>query len=194
MIKGILGNMVLIELEKETEDSHVMSNGVEIFIDTALERMWHARQYGTVKHISPKLHKRVEDNIKLKKGDKVYFHHFVIDSPLELEGEKLYKADINQIYAIDKGDSIQMLQDYILVEPSTNEDELVTKSGIITGKKEWIGNQGVVKYINQFTEKVIDLHIGDKIVFQKNANYKIKVQGEDLYRMRDYDALCVIGR
>ena len=132
MINGVFGQMVLIDIEKETEDSVVLSNGVELFLDTELERMWHARQYGTVKHISKHARKRVEDNIDLKIGDKVYFHHFVIDKPLEFEGEKYYQADINQIYAVEREDDIIMLQDYILVEPVTNEKELITDSGIIT--------------------------------------------------------------
>ena len=194
MIKGVFGNMVLIELEKETEDSKVLDNGTEIWLDTEIDRLWHARQYGTIRFAAKGGAKRVEDNIQLEEGDRVYFHHFVIDSLIELDGDKFYKADINQIYAKeDKDGNIVMLQDYIFVEPVTNSDQLETKSGIITGTEEEIDNQGIVKHINQFTEKVIDMKVGDRIVFTKHSNYKMNIGDAKYYRMRDYDALAVIG-
>lgn len=193
MIKGVFGDIVLIELEKETEDSTVLSNGTELWLDTEIDRLWHARQHGIVRFAAPHSIKRVEDNIQLVDGDKVYFHHFVINETIELDGDTFYKANINQIYALERDGKIIMLQDYIFVEPVTNGDQIETESGIIIGQEEEITNQGIVKHVNQFTEKVIDMKVGDRILFKKNSNYKMNVGDNKYYRMRDYDALAVLG-
>jgi len=190
MIKSSMGNIVLIELETETEDKHILSDGTELWLDTDIDRMWHAKQNGIVKHIPPTPDKRVKDNITLKKGDKVYIHHLVIDKPIELLGEKYYQCDIDQIYAYERDGEITMLMDFIFVEPVKDED-IVSESGIITKtKQEELIDRGVVRYINQFTE---DFDIGDKILFQKNSNYKMKIGDKHYYRMRNSNAMCILG-
>ena len=194
MINGVFGSMVLIELEKETEDSKVLENGTELWLDTEIDRLWHARQSGIVRRAATTSVKRVEDNIQLKDGDKVYFHHFVINSKIELDGEKFYKADVNQIYAKEDEDgNIVMLQDYIFVEPVTNSDRIKTDSGITIAQEEEIENEGIVRHINQFTSKVIEVEVGDRVLFTKHSNYKMNVGDKKYYRMRDYDTLAVIG-
>ena len=80
-----LGDFVYVEIEKEEENTHTLSNGVQIYLDTSYDRYVNARQYGTVKYISVNIQKRVDDGIKLKEGDKVYFHHHVIDERMTSE-------------------------------------------------------------------------------------------------------------
>ena len=190
MIKSSMGNVVLIELETETEDKYKMSNGTELWLDTDLDRLWHARQHGIVRHIPPNPDKRVEDNIDLQKGDKVYIHHLVIDKAVEIEGDKYYKCDIDQIYAYERDGEITMLMDFIFVEPVKDED-IVSESGIITKtKQEELIDRGIVRYTNQFTE---GFNIGDKILFEKNSNYKMKINDKHFYRMRNSNAMCVLG-
>lgn len=189
MIKSSLGNTVLIELESETENKHVLSDGTELWLDTEIDRMWHAKQNGIVKHIPPHPDKRVKDNLTLQKGDKVFIHHLVIDKTIELEGEKYYQCDIDQIYAYERDGEITMLMDFIFVEPIQTKEE-VSESGIVTNiKQEETIDRGIVKYINQFTE---DFKVGDKILFQKNSNYKMKINDEYFYRMRNSNAMCIL--
>ena len=189
MIKSSMGNIVLVELETETEDKHVLSDGTELWLDTEIDRMWHARQHGIVRHLPPNPHKRVEDNIQLQKGDKVFIHHLVIDKSIKIEGKKYYQCDIEQIYAYERNGKIEMLMDYIFVEPIQTKEN-VTESGIITNiKQEETKDKGIVRYINQFTE---DFNVGDKILFQKNSNYKMKINDKYFYRMRNSNALCIL--
>ena len=189
MIKSSLNNTILIELEKETEDSITLSNGTELWLDTEIERLWHARQHGVVKYTTPNVNKRVDDDVELKKGDKVYIHHLVIDNFVDFDDEKLYRADIEQIYAYKRNGKINMLMDYIFVEP-IKDKELVSESGIIMKtKEEEITNQGIVRHVNKFTE---DFKVGDKIIFQKNSNYKMKIEDKELYRMRNDNVEAII--
>jgi len=188
-MKCSLNNTILIELEKETEDTIKLSTGTELWLDTDIERLWHARQHGIVKYTSPNLSKRINDGLDLKKGDKVYIHHLVIDNIVEIDGEKLYKADIEQIYAYKRDGEIKMLMDYIFVEPVENEDKVSEHGIIIKSKEKEISNQGIVSYTNKFTE---GFEIGDKIIFQKNCNYKIKVDDRELYRMRNNNVEAII--
>ena len=98
----------------------------------------------------------------------MFIHHLVIDKPIELEGEKYYQCDIDQIYAYERDGEITMLMDFIFVEPVKDED-IVSESGIITKtKQEELIDRGIVRYTNQFTE---GFDIGDKILFQKNSNF-----------------------
>tara|TARA_R110000787_G_scaffold284584_2_gene398477 strand:+ start:1948 stop:2520 length:573 start_codon:yes stop_codon:yes gene_type:complete len=189
MIKNSLGNIVLLELKTETEDKHTLSDGTELWLDTEIDRLWHARQNGIVKHLPPNPDKRVEDNLQLKKGDKVFIHHLVIDKTLEFNGEKYYQSDIDQIYAYERDGEITMLMDFIFVEPIKTKEQ-VSDSGIITNiKKEITIDKGVVTHINQFTE---EFKVGDTILFQKNSNYKMKINDRELYRMRNSNAMCIL--
>ena len=86
-----------------------------------------------------------------------------------------------------------MLQDYIFVEPVTNSDRIKTDSGITIAQEEEIENEGIVRHINQFTSKVIEVEVGDRVLFTKHSNYKMNVGDKKYYRMRDYDTLAVIG-
>ena len=190
MIKSSMGNTVLIELETETENKYKMSDGTELWLDTEIDRLWHARQHGVVKHTPPNPNKRVKDNIDLQKGDKVFIHHLVIDKPIEIEGEKYYQCDIDQIYAYERDGEITMLMDYIFVEPLKTKEE-VSDNGIITNiKQEDKIDRGVVKYINQFSE---EFKVGDLVFFEKNSNYKMKINDNHYYRMRNSNVMCILN-
>ena len=103
--------------------------------------------------------------------------------------EKYYQCDIDQIYAYERDGKITMLMDFIFVEPIQTKEE-VSESGIVTNiKQEETIDRGIVKYINQFTE---DFKVGDKILFQKNSNYKMKINDEYFYRMRNSNAMCIL--
>ena len=121
-----IGDFVYVEIEKEEENTHTLDNGKTIWLDTSYDRYVNARQYGIVKYVSINIKKRVEDNITLKEGDKVYFHHFCIDERMSSEfgGENIYKVNYDQIYCYVRDGKITMTQDYVFVEPIQLEDKI----------------------------------------------------------------------
>ena len=83
-----------------------------------------------------------------------------------------------------------MLMDYIFVEPLKTKEE-VSDNGIITNiKQEDKIDRGVVKYINQFSE---EFKVGDLVFFEKNSNYKMKINDNLYYRMRNSNVMCILN-
>ena len=101
-----------VEIEKEQEDSFEM-NKKQFYLESSYNVLLHARQYGKVYQIP------VHDNLDLdiKKGDIVYFHHFVtadeenaygvqkgVNRVNFIKDKKVYKVHNSQIYGrIRKG-------------------------------------------------------------------------------------------
>ena len=185
-----LGSFVYVELEREEENKIKLSNGQEIWLDTSYERYWNARQYGIVKLVSKNIRKRVDDGLTLKKGDKVYFHHFCIDEKMSSEfgGENIYKVNYEQIYCIVRDGKIIMTMDYVFVRPIKSEDKI---KGLYVQSKEST-KEGVVAHTNKFS-KEDGFKVGDKIVFVKDANYDMTIEGERLFRMKNSEILCKIA-
>tara|TARA_R110001592_G_scaffold108024_1_gene302128 strand:- start:32046 stop:32627 length:582 start_codon:yes stop_codon:yes gene_type:complete len=182
-----IGSFVYVEIEKEEENTHVLDDGKVLYLDTSYDRYVNARQYGTVKYISKSIRKRVDDGYSLKKGDKVYFHHFCIDEKMasEFGGENIYKVNYEQIYCFVRDGKITMTMDYVLVEPVQLEDKI---GRIYIESKESV-KRGKVKHTNQFS-KDDGFKNGDEILFIKNANYDMIIEGERLFRMRNSEILA----
>jgi co-chaperonin GroES (HSP10) len=123
----------------------------------------------------------------LKKGDKVYFHHFCIDEKMasEFGGENIYKINYEQIYCFVRDGKITMTMDYVFVEPIQLEDKI---GNIYIQSKESV-KRGKVKHANQFS--INDgFKNGDEIIFIKNANYDMVIEGERLFRMKNSEILA----
>lgn len=191
-----LGQFMYIELEKETENTHVLSDGTELWLDTEIDTYWHARQHGIIKYPTLNPRKQFDDGIDLQPGEKVYFHHFVIDekisklisrsSNVSLTEEKVYQAYIDQVYCVIRDEKIVMLQDYVFVEPVYEDDsEHVTSSGIyLKPEKEVLKEKGIVRHINKFSED-LGIKVGQKVIFQKSCDYEMEVEGKKYYRMKN---------
>jgi len=194
--KGPLGQYMIVELEKETENEHVLSDGTTLWLDTELERAWHARQYGTVIHptLNPK-HGYQKCNVELQSGEKVYFHHFVMDERFQqkindVENDKTYKAHVDQVYCVVRDGKIVMLQDFIFVEPVLEpEENYKTKSGLLLKPEpEKLEREGIVRHVNEFSEDC-EVRVGDRVFFEKGCNYEMEVEGKKYYRMRNENVL-----
>ena len=182
-----IGVFVYVELEREEENKITLSNGKELWLDTSYDRYVNARQYGIVKYVSKSIRKRVDDGYNLKKGDKVYFHHFCIDEKMasEFGGENIYKINYEQIYCFIRDGKITMTMDYVFVEPVQLEDKI---GNIYIQSKESV-KRGKVKHANQFS--INDgFKNGDEILFIKNANYDMIIEGERLFRMKNSEILA----
>jgi len=92
--------------------------------------------------------------------------------------------------------NLKPLFDHIIVKPSQKEE--VTKSGLVlpdTAKEK--PQEGEVLAIG--SGKIIDgklqslqVKVGDKILFSKYAPTEIKIDGEELYILREDDVLAII--
>ena len=71
------------------------------------------------------------------------------------------------------------------------ESDIKTDSGIyIKSEIEDVLERGVVKHPSERLSEM-GVKVGDKIVFTKNSEYDMDINGEELLRMRDIDILAV---
>lgn len=129
-----------------------------------------------------------------KVGDTLYFHHHVLiagDGKRQRVEDDVYfvKYDPNnshatQAYAYKSKDTgeVYLLSEWILLDPEEQPDEEVTESGIITELKKPDYNQfGYVLYDSPVVQE-LGLKKGDKVMIMKHADYRMKVDGKEVYR------------
>lgn len=126
-------------------------------------------------------------------GDTLYFHHHVLiagNGTRQRVQDDIYYVKYNpdnsqstQAYAYkNKDGDVQLLSEWIFLDPEDQPDEEVTESGIITELKKPDFNQfGYVIYDSPAV-KELGLNAGDKVMIMKNADYRMKVDGKEVYR------------
>ena len=126
-------------------------------------------------------------------GDTLYFHHHVLiagNGTRQRVQDDIYYVKYNpdnsqstQAYAYkNKNGDVQLLSEWIFLDPEDLPDEEVTESGIITELKKPDFNQfGYVIYDSPAV-KELGLNAGDKVMIMKNADYRMKVDGKEVYR------------
>ena len=126
-------------------------------------------------------------------GDTLYFHHHVLiagNGTRQRVQDDIYYVKYNpnnsqstQAYAYkNKDGDVQLLSEWIFLDPEDQPDEAVTESGIITELKKPDFNQfGYVIYDSPAVKK-LGLNAGDKVMIMKNADYRMKVDGKEVYR------------
>jgi co-chaperonin GroES (HSP10) len=130
----------------------------------------------------------------VKKGDKVWFHHFVANKESKVnyldEGD-IYSTSIDNIYLRERDGELKSLHHWNFIEQIyEDEDSIKTKSGIyIKPEVEEITHSGIVRYISD-SLKEMGVNVNDKIMFTKDSEYNMDINGDKLMRMRDVDILC----
>lgn len=183
---------IYFKVEKETEDSYTMADGTELWLDTEIDRMRNARQYGIVHSVPENIdkYKRFDDGVELTNGDKIYFHHFVVepDSKFQLFGETVYKLPYEQIFAVEREGKIIPLNQFVFVKPEPKIS--VSKAIIDINEGDMSENIGKVLYNGSEGEK-IGIEEGDRVLFLKK--YSMNINGEEVYRVRTPNIVAKVG-
>jgi len=181
---------VIVELEG-SKDKFVNVGGVKMKIDTVFRQMWNAVQKAKVIACA--------DGLDLEVGDTVYVHHFVIEEERRVPvKDKDYRwLEYSQIYCRVRDGIIKTLGYYILVKPIKYDESKFKKesdSGLLLRQKsgtEYVDRVGEVAHIGEEAREA-GLEVGDKILFNKNCEYEINIEGQKLYRMERRDVITVI--
>ena len=195
-----IGNNVYISLEKESEDEVQFKDGTTIKINTTYDVYGYARQFGIARHMNSS----VTEKYGIRPGDKVYFHHFIpksktmqdydVSNGEMIDGENLYRAHIDDsyvtIYAYVRDGEVFPINHWVFVEPIM-KDIPKSSSGIYLGTApEEEKNMGRLVHINDDARE-IGMSVGDKVMFTKDSEYPITVEGKKLYRMRNDDIMAI---
>lgn len=137
----------------------------------------------------------------VKVGDKIYFDYQVSDKENFLgmhQGNKMYKVEVDKIYCAVRReksrvdgryrDIIVMQGGWVLVSPDVESwEEIKTETGLLRKPKpEAKSLLGFVKHVRPG----IDLKAGDHVVYVRNADYVVRIEGTMYYVMREEDILC----
>jgi len=187
-------NVVFTKREKK-ENDEIKIGEETLRVDTSWSPMHWVNQRAEVYSVPEVLDSWMNTEIEVQPGDFVYTHHFINDANNAIEFEDLEIAYMpyNQLYARVRDGEIYMLNDFVLVEPvRETEDEIKTESGLyFKTNTEVKRNIGILKYVNSNT-KDIGAKVGDKVCFEKDADYEMDIEGEKLFRMKNSNLIYVI--
>ena len=126
---------------------------------------------------------------ELQVGDKIIVHHNTFRKWFNVRGhlkdssnfvkEGCFYADLDMIFAYDRGDGWKSLADYCFVEPTEME---LNDYGMALNTKVTSVTQGKVYITNPILERQ-GVEVGDQVVFNKSAAYKFQIDGKLLYKM-----------
>ena len=110
-------------------------------------------------------------------GDIVYCHHFINDESAKKKvgGDYCYEMDIEEIFCRIVDGKIEMMGEWLLVEP-------IIKEGLIINQREV--NVGIMRH-------GMDEYEGKKIAFEKLSDYELEVEEKKYYRIRKKELLGV---
>jgi co-chaperonin GroES (HSP10) len=180
---------MIVQLEQR-EKSVIQVGDRELILDPSFRKYWNAIQVAEIVAGH-------EDSDTLP-GDKVYVHHFVQNPEHILPVEGTYSwLERNQVFCRVRDGKIKALLNYVFVEPIMYKDVKSfskTDSGILLTRKpgtDYIERIGIARHLCD-SAKEAGLKEGDKIIFGKNCEYDLEVEGKIYFRMELRDVVCTI--
>jgi co-chaperonin GroES (HSP10) len=183
-----VNNIFYLDIDTEANQK-VKYGSLELHVDTTFDELRHAVQCGIVKHSPEVLVGEHYGKECPRVGDKVYFHHRVHGTrherkwsqKIELNGEQMFWSSYSDLYCIVRDGKVIMLDEWIFVRPVIEE---VASPLLLDQTAKVSRKEGVVVHTNASSAEN-DIHVGDCVFFQKDADYDMVVEGEKLLRMKN---------
>lgn len=184
-------NRVIVELTDKMFDSERKIGDFIMHVDTVFRKLHNAVQRAVVVGCP--------ENSELQPGDIVYVHHFVVEDErrIPVKGKNYRWLEYSQIYFRVRNGIGKALGYYVLVEPIKYDESNFKKesdSGLLLTKKAgttYVDRVGLVAHVGKDAEEH-GLEVGDKILFNKNCEYEIRIEGKMYYRMEARDVIATI--
>ena len=183
----------IVRVEKRFEDT-IEIGGQEFYLDPKFNEFKHRIAYGEIK-TAP-----MRGEHGAKPGDTLFFHHHVImnvhmsmgggDYLCEYEPDSYHSPQHAIAYRSKETGEIHMLNDWVFVEPvSGPTGDILSDNGIVLEVSTERIRKDVARVIVPNEElKSMGVSVGDIVGFDKNSDYKIKLDdGTVAYRMKADD-------
>ena len=130
-------------------------------------------------------------------GDRVVVHHNVFrkywDWTRDLADGSSFMLDgtfncyPDQVFAYNRGDKWIATEDNCLIKPIKNKNA----EALVLNRKRFVDNIG---FIEVPSDRLIKegYRKGDKVMFTEWSDYRVKVDGELLYKMKDLNVICKV--
>ena len=191
-------DLFVIELDKQIEDTMTTAGGLELYVDNRFKEFDNRVNEGPVVASPFKYDTGVEV------GDTLYFHHLVVmNEGQPLTGEDKHflvryseeSALSNQAiaYKSNKTGEVKPLHGWAILEEIREEKENIseTQSGLVTVElKEKKTTKAKLAFESEETKRM-GLELGDIIGFQKDIDYRFKIDGKEYIRIPEDRLLYV---
>lgn len=186
-----INNRVIVELTDKVFDNERKVGDFIMHVDTVFRKLHNAVQKAVVIACP-------EDG-ELLPGDIVYVHHFVVEEERRIKvKDKDYRwLEYSQIYYRVRDGIGKAVGYYVLVEPVKYDESKFKKktdSGIALTSKAgttYVDRVGKVAHIGKDAAQD-DIEVGDLILFNKNCEYEIRIEGKMYFRMERRDVITTI--
>jgi len=172
----------IVRRESRVNDT-VEVSGHKFILDTAFRRYWSTVQMAEVV---------TADRPDLEPGDIVWVHHFIDENDLPW-GENLGFVEYNQVYCRMRDGELGAMGNFVLVEPITNAElgMIRNDSGIRLSMKKETDNAERIGIVRLLSDQAIKFGLEDgmKILFNKNCEYEMLIDGKVYYRMELRDVI-----
>lgn len=173
----------IVKREKRANDL-IKIGGSTFILDTAFRKYWSTVQMGEVV---------TADRDDLEPGDIVWMHHFIDENDLPW-GDNLGFVEYNQVYCRMRNKEVETLGNFVLVEPITNAElgMNVASNGLRLSMKKDTDNAERIGVVRLPSPQALEFGVkdGDKILFGKNCEYEMLIDGKVYYRMEFRDVIC----
>lgn len=189
-------DLFLIQIETPTNSKIGVKgiDGKDIIIDCDYNSFSHSCRIGTIFALPISISSKYINDTKLNVGDTVILHHFVSmpDHFVPIHPGNIYRCEFFHIYATLKDSMINPIEDVIFVEPILEAKENMFMGSIqVKSRRELLPQQGKVFALSK-KAKEAGLMEGDHVFFTKNADYSMKIVGNELWRMRIRNITLVV--
>ncbi len=195
---------VVVEISQDTINEFEV-NGQKFYLDSIYRQYHHAMMKAKV--VSVHCPKGQESEIG--SGDIVYCHHFIIAPDSEIpdsRGRNLRLVNYEQIYCKLMGDEIKMLNGFTLLEPIKAEREERKLAGGFDLNASNDSGQGSIKvgsgqklnYLKRIgivahkPDSYNEIDKGDKVIMVPDADFDIKIEGVEYFRVRTEELVCKV--
>lgn len=129
----------------------------------------------------------------IKKFDTIYFDPRVTEPENMIgtyQGREMYKIPPQDIICVVRDKKIITQGMWCLVEPDMETwEDITTKAGIIKKPRpEAIAMRGIMRHFHGRD----DVKEGDNIIYQKGADWLMKIEGKEYYAIEHDDILCKV--
>jgi co-chaperonin GroES (HSP10) len=197
-----INNFCIVEVEKIKEDSHTLTNGISLQIDTYFNPGYYSRIFGTVKgipryltgdrelYIEDKLSDIVEE---VQVGDKIYFHHNTCTEENLLKGS-IFRVPYEAIYCVVRNGNIIPIGGKCFCIPVLRETNMSSRGIILDWDSEakpikYPSGSGLAKVTHIGTplkNQKKELSVGDIVLYTTASDFPRKIEGNIYYIMRQH--------
>lgn len=194
-------NTVIVALGKP--QNYMKHRGLSIKIDDSWNPEKYAPVSGKVVGVPTALSTRLQTDIDVREGDKVYFHYNIAGNrSLDVDPVNNIKSvPYNLIWCIYRKGELIMCNDRIFVKPVTDpQKEMKTKSGLIVKKNEntryLIGQIAAIGKPPKNDQWIEKIQKGDHILFEVDSEFEVYIEevGKVFYCMQWRDVMAKVNR